>query len=176
MSEKAWQQLVEAAQHGDGFAITLVGLHLVNTKADVEKGEFLIRQAADGKNVIWAKHIRTYMNSCNQWQLPLQNQITLDDYALAQFFKYISNNNSWAMAILGSLYYQGISVPRDVEQGKMLLSCARTLDLGRLKENLWANELIEQYGFTPQGNLLERIKYLANYDIKYKDINISNVL
>lgn len=176
MSDKAWQQLLEAARQGDGFAITLVGLHLVNTQADVEQGEGLIRYAADVKNVIWAKHIRTYMDRFKPWQLPLHHQITLDNFALAQFFKYISNNNSWAMAILGSLYYQGISVPKDMEQGKMLLSCARLLDTGRLTENFWALELIEQFGFTPQGSLLERLKYLVNYDIKYKEINISDVL
>ena len=109
------------------------------------------------------------MRQNQPWQLPLQNQITLDDYAIAQFYKYISLNNWWAMAILGNMYYQGISVPLDREQGMKLLSCAHE-DTGTFAKNLWACELIEEYGITPMSNLLERLKYVAGYSEKYKSI------
>lgn len=168
MSEKAWQQLVEAAQQGDGFALTLVGLHLINSQTNVEKGAELIIHAADGKNVIWAKHLASYMRQNQPCQLPLQNQITLDDYALVQLFKYISEGNSWAMLALGDMYYQGISVPCDKKQGEMLLSFAMILNIGWMSKNLLAHELVEEYGFQPEGNLIKRYLFLDEYKAKYK--------
>lgn len=169
MSDQAFQQLFEEAQQGDGFAITLLGLQLINYQTNVEVGKELIFAAADNKNVLWAKSLKSYMCSHQQWQLPLQNNITLDNYALVQFCKYIDKNNLWAIAILGHMYYHGISVPCDREQGKMLLSCA-TCNTSVTRRNLWAKELIQEYGITETTNLVERMLLLADFTEKFKAI------
>jgi len=168
MSEKAWQLLVEAAQQGDGFAITLVGLQLINTQANVELGKGLIFEAADLKNVIWAKHLASYIRQSDYLRLPLQNQITLDDYALVQLIKYISEGDSWAMLALGDMYFNGYSVPCDRKQGEMLLSCARILNIAWMSKNLCAHELVEEYGFKPDDDLIKRYRFLDEYKAKYK--------
>ena len=169
MSDQAFQQLFEAAQQGNGFAITLLGLQLINYQTNVELGKGLIFAAADSKNVIWAKSLKSYMCSHQQWRLPLQNNITLDNYALVQFCKYIDKDDLWAIAILGHMYYHGISVPCDREQGKILLSCA-TCSISLTRKNLWVKELIQEYGITATTNLVERIKFLADFTKKFKAI------
>lgn len=169
MSDQAFQQLFEEAQQGDGFALTLLGLQLINTQTNVELGKGLIFAAADSKNVIWAKSLKSYMCSHQQWRLPLQNNITLDNYALVQFCKYIDKNNLWAIAILGHMYYHGISVPCDREKGKMLLSCA-TYNTSLTRKNLWAKELIQEYGITETTNIVERMLFLADFTKKFNSI------
>ena len=142
MNGNTRRQLIDAANNNNGFAITLFGTYLINSQEDVEAGANLIMLAADTKNVLWAKNLKSYMHAFNPCELPIHYHALLDSDAREQLENYVAEDNFWAMTILGDLLYQGRVVPQDRDSAEILLGRAANLGC------LYAKELIDEYGLS----------------------------
>lgn len=136
------KQLIDAANNNNGFAITLFGTYLINSQENVEAGINLIMLAADAKNVLWAKNLKSYMHAFNPWELPIHYHALLDSDAREQLKNYVAEDDFWAMTILGDLLYQGRVVPQDQDTAELLLGRAANLGC------LLAKELVDEYGLS----------------------------
>ena len=136
------RQLIDATNNNNGFAITLFGIYLINSQEDVETGADLITLAADAKNVLWAKNLKSYMRAFNPWELPIHYHALLDSDAREQLENYVAEDDFWAMTILGDLLYQGRVVPQDQDTAELLLGRAANLGC------LLAKELVDEYGLS----------------------------
>lgn len=160
MNGSTRRQLIDAANKNNGFAITLLGTYLINSQEDSEAGENLILLAADAKNVLWAKNLKSYMRAFNPCELPIHYHALLDSDAREQLEIYIAENDFWAMTILGDLLYQGRVVPQDRDTAEVLLGRAANSGC------LYAKELVAEYG-------LSTVKAIAS-DILNKFKNKNN--
>lgn len=142
MNGNTRRQLIDATNSNNGFAITLFGTYLINSQEDVEAGANLIMLAADAKNVLWAKNLKSYMRAFNPWELPIHYHALLDSDAKEQLENYIAEEDFWAMTILGDLLYQGRVVPQDQDTAELLLGRAANLGC------LYAKELVNEYGLS----------------------------
>lgn len=142
MNGNTRRQLIDAANKNNGFAIILLGTHLINSQEDVEAGANLIMHAADVKNVLWAKNLKLYLRTINQCELPIHYHALLDSDAREQLEIYVAENDYWAMTILGDLLYQGRVVAQDRETAEILLGRAANSGC------LYAKELVDVYGLS----------------------------
>ena len=142
MNGNTRRQLIDATNSNNGFAITLFGTYLINSQEDVEAGANLIMLAADAKNVLWAKNLKSYMRAFNPWKIPIHHHALLDSDAREQLENYIAEEDFWAMTILGYLLYQGRVVPQDQDTAELLLGRAANLGC------LYAKELVNEYGLS----------------------------
>ena len=153
MSENAIKQLIDAANNNNGFAMTLLGVLLVNSQIEtnIKTGAEKIWFAADAKNVLWAKQLKLYLRSFNPWEFPIHHHALLDSDAREQLEIYVAGNDYWAMTILGDLLYQGKVIPQDKETAEDLLSRAACLGC------LYAKELVGTYGISPTKAIASKI-------------------
>ena len=123
MNETSRKQLIEAAKNNNGFAITLLGVYLINSQENIETGVEMIFHAADNKNVLWAKNLKLYLRGFKKWDLPIDYHALIDSDAKEQLENYVAEKDYWAMTILGDLLYQGRVMPQDREtaQDKRLI-------------------------------------------------------
>ena len=142
MNGNTRRQLIDAANNNNGFAITLLGTHLINSQEDVKAGANLILRAADGKNVLWAKNLKSYLRVFDKCELPIHYHALLDSDAREQLENYVAEDDIWAMTILGDLLYQGRVVPQDQDTAEILLGRAANLGC------LYAKELVDAYGLS----------------------------
>ena len=142
MNGNTRRQLIDATNSNNGFAITLFGTYLINSQEDVEAGENLIILAADAKNVLWAKNLKSYMRAFSPWELPIHYHALLDSDAREQLENYVAEDDFWAMTILGDLLFQGRVVPQDRDAAEILLGRAANLGC------LYAKELVDEYGLS----------------------------
>lgn len=142
MNGNTRRQLIDATNSNNGFAITLFGTYLINSQENVEAGTNLIMLAADAKNVLWAKNLKSYMRAFNPWELPIHYHALLDSDAREQLENYVAEGDYWAMTILGDLLYQGRVVPQDQDTAELLLGRAANLGC------LLAKELVDEYGLS----------------------------
>ena len=161
MKSEVFKQLVDATNENDGFALTLLGVLLVNGRQEVEDGVNRIFFAADVKNVMWAKNIMRYLQAFNPWELPIHHHALVDSDACEQLEIYSEEGNMWAMTILGDLYYQGkVTVQNRTEAATLLNKAAN-------KGCLVAKELIEEYGIPRQ------YSFASDIISKFKDKDTS---
>lgn len=144
MTSQSYYQIENAANENDGFALTLLGVLLINGRQEVENGVKKILFAADAKNVMWAKNIKRYMQAFNPWELPIHHHALVDSDTREQLEIYSEEGNMWAMTILGDLYYHGKVTVQNRNEASILLNKAAN------KGCLFANELIEEYGIQRQ--------------------------
>ncbi len=143
MNGTSRRQLIEAASNNNGFAITLLGVHLINSQENVEAGLNMIIGAADGKNVLWAKNLKLYLRGfINQWQFPIDYHALVDSDVREQLENYVAEGDYWAMTILGDLLYQGRVIPQERDTAEELLSRAAYLGCA------YAKELVAEYGLS----------------------------
>lgn len=160
MTNHPFHQIVEAANDNDGFAITLLGVILINCGEDVEDGINRIVFAADAKNVLWAKCLKLYLRGFKEWQLPIHHYALVDSDAIEQLQIYSREGNIWAMAILGDLLFHGKVVPQKREEASELLCEAANNGC------LLAKDLIDEYRISPKqmnsSNLFDKFKEIDN--------------
>lgn len=140
-------QLIAALNSGDGFAITVFGVLLIDEQNDVanmKKGASLIELAAEGKNVLWAKNLWLYLRKFATWTLPIEEHALVDADAIEQLQIYSAKGNVWAMTILGWLCYQGKVTLQNRGEAVRLLNKAAN------EGCFWAKELMEEYGIVQQ--------------------------
>ena len=161
MNSNTKRQLIDAANNHNGFAITLLGTHLINSQEDVKAGANLILLAADGKNVLWAKNLKLYMRANDPYEFPIHYHALLDSDAREQLENYVAEDDYWAMTILGDLLYQGRVVPQDQDTAEILLGRAANLGC------LYAKELVNEYGLSTAramaADILKKYKTKDNY-------------
>lgn len=142
MNGNTRRQLIDAANSNNGFAITLLGSYLINSQEDLKTGANLILLAADGKNVLWAKNLKSYIRAFDLCELPIHYHALLDSEAREQLENYVAEDDFWAMTILGDLLYQGRVVPQDQDTAEILLGRAANMGC------LYAGELVVEYGLS----------------------------
>ena len=161
MSEQSLSQLVKAAKSNDGFALTLLGVFLINGGQEISNGIEQVLHAADTKNVMWAKNIKRYLQAFNPWELPIHHHALVDPDTCEQLEIYSEEGNMWAMTILGDLYYQGKVTVQNRTEAAILLNKAAN------KGCLFAKELIEEYGIQRQ------YSFASDIISKFKDKDTS---
>ena len=142
MNNSTKKQLIDAANNNNSFALTLLGTYLINSQEDVEEGVRIITLAADGKNVLWAKNLKSYLRAFNPCELPIHYHALIDSDAREQLENYIAEGDVWAMTILGDLLYQGRAIPQDRTTAEELLGHAAHMGC------LYAKELVNEYGLS----------------------------
>lgn len=161
MNGTSRRQLIEAANNNNGFAITLLGVYLINSQENVEAGLNMIIGAADGKNVLWAKNLKLYLRGfINQWQYPIDHHALVDADAREQLELYVAEGDYWAMTILGDLLYQGRVIPQERDTAEELLGKAAYLGCS------YAKELVSEYGLSANraiaAHILDKFKNKNN--------------
>lgn len=143
MNANSREQLVEAANYNNGFALTLLGLYLINSQEDIEAGINVLVHAADAKNVLWAKNLKLYLRTFrDNIELPIDYHALVDSDTREQLENYIAENDYWAMTILGDMLYQGRVMPQDRDTAEELLGRATNMGC------LYASELVNKYGLS----------------------------
>jgi len=139
MQEISYNQLIDDANKGNGFAIAWLGVYLIDIVGDVKEGCKALVHAGDGKNVLWAKDVIHYLRSFTPWELPISDHALVSADAIEQLEIYVSDGNRWAMAILGYLLYRGTVTPQIRSKAAKLLNCSAHNGC------LWAKELVAEY-------------------------------
>ena len=142
MTEQTISQLQKATSDNDGFAMTLLGVLLINMQEDSDVGFQMICHAADAKNVMWAKDLHRYIRGFELLGLPLEDHALVSSDAREQMEIYVAENDYWAMAILGNLLYRGKVLPQERARAEELLGWAAHLGCS------YAQELVEEYGIS----------------------------
>lgn len=143
MNGNSRRQLIDAVNDNNGFALTLLGLYLINSQEDIEAGINMLVHAADAKNVLWAKNLKLYLRTFeDKSKLPIDYHALVDSDTREQLEYYITENDYWAMTILGDMLYQGRVMPQDRDAAEELLGRAANMGC------LYASELINEYGLS----------------------------
>ena len=161
MSEQSLSQLVKAAKSNDGFALTLLGVFLINGGQEISNGIEQVLHAADTKNVMWAKNIKRYLQTFRPWNFPIHHHALVDSDTIEQLDIYVDEGNMWAMTILGDLYYHGKVTVQNRNEAAILLSKAAN------KGCILAKELLLQYGIQRQ------YSFVSDIIRKFEDKDIS---
>jgi len=151
--------MCDAANHGNGFALTLLAIAYIENQSNnqmVQSGFRLLNIAALDKNVIWAKCIRLFFKSGDQLPLPIIDHALVDSDAITQLQLYADDGDMWAQAILGYLLYEGKVTVQNVQKGSILL--IKSAKSGCL----CAKEIVDKYGigysFTETEQIYEKLK------------------
>lgn len=142
MQGKAFEQLTNAANSQNVFAITTLGLFYLdnaNNSEELNEGVHCLTIAGEARNCIWAKNVLSALRGI-EFKQPFSKYILVEADALEQLKIYSEQGDMWAMTALGNLLLTGYSNPQNKEEG------AKYLNMAADKSCYLAIELIQEYG------------------------------
>ncbi len=143
MNQEAVNQIFNAAQSGDWFALAAYGVLLyegTDLPRDSNNGLSYL-QMASNQNVLWAKDMLTCIQHVNSSSNVRQNAIVSTEAAY-QLKNYADQGNNWARTILAEAMYTGYGMPQDRTQA------VQDLRMATVHGNLWAADILRNI----QGN------------------------
>lgn len=144
MRQESINQIYNAAQNKDPFALTVIGLWLYDGKpvvCDRGRGLELLKNASDA-NVIWARDMLLYINSMPYTSGDVAGNAIVSTEATDQMMQEVQKENIFAMTALGQLWFGGKTAPQDrATAGQLLADAAR-------RGCLWAQDLMREYGIS----------------------------
>lgn len=139
MNQEAVNQLFNAAQGGDWFALAACGVLLyegTDLPRDTNNGVNYL-QMASNQNVLWAKDMLMCIKHVNQSSNVRRNAIVSTD-AANQLRNYADQGNVWAKTILAEAMYTGYGMPQDRTQAIL------DLRMATVHGNLWAADILNK--------------------------------
>ena len=139
MNQEAVNQLFNAAQGGDWFALAAYGVLLyegTDLPRDTNNGVNYL-QMASNQNVLWAKDMLMCIKHVNQSSNVRRNAIVSTD-AANQLRNYADQGNVWAKTILAEAMYTGYGMPQDRTQAIL------DLRMATVHGNLWAADILSK--------------------------------
>lgn len=139
MNQEAVNQLFNAAQGGDWFALAAYGVLLyegTDLPRDTNNGVNYL-QMASNQNVLWAKDMLMCIKHVNQSSNVRRNAIVSTD-AANQLRNYADQGNVWAKTILAEAMYTGYGMPQDRTQAIL------DLRMATIHGNLWAADILSK--------------------------------
>lgn len=161
MRRESINQIYNAAQNSDPFAMTIIGLWLYDGKqvmGDRMRGLDLLKNASDA-NVIWARDMLLYISGIPYAGGDVAGNAIVSTEATGQMMQAAQQGNTFAMTALGQLWHEGKTTPQDrITACQLLGNAAR-------QGCLWAQDLIREYGIanTPTdrkpGNVFDAMRH-----------------
>lgn len=139
MNQEAVNQIFNAAQGGDWFALAAYGVLLyegVDLPRDTNNGINYLQMAAN-QNLIWAKDMLMCIKNVNPAPNVRQNALVTTD-AANQLRDYANQGNLWAKTILAEAMFTGYGMPQDKDQA------IQDLRMATVHGNLWAADIIKK--------------------------------
>lgn len=139
MNQEAVNQIFNAAQGGDWFALAAYGVLLyegIDLPEDANNGLSYL-QMASNQNVLWAKDMLMCIQHVNSSSNVRHNAIVSTD-AANQLRNYASQGNVWAKTILAEAMYTGYGMPQDRTQA------IQDLRMATVHGNLWAADILSK--------------------------------
>lgn len=139
MNQEAVNQIFNAAQGGDWFALAAYGVLLyegIDLPEDANNGLSYL-QMASNQNVLWAKDMLKCIQHVNSSSNVRHNAIVSTD-AANQLRNYASQGNVWAKTILAEAMYTGYGMPQDRTQA------IQDLRMATVHGNLWAADILSK--------------------------------
>ena len=115
MRQESVNQIWQACQKGDPFAMTEMGLLFYEgkyIKPSRQQGFSLLQQAANN-NVIWAQNLILYITRVNKEEANISQKALVNTQAMHQLEQAGQNGNVFALTAIGELYYYGYTTPQD---------------------------------------------------------------
>lgn len=139
MNQEAVNQIFNAAQSGDWFALAAYGILLyegVNLPRDTTNGISYLQMAAN-QNLLWAKDMLMCIQHVNPAPNVRQNALVTTESA-NQLRDYAHRGNFWAKTILAEAMYTGYGMPQDRQQA------IQDLRMATVHGNLWAADILSK--------------------------------
>jgi len=139
MNQEAINQILNAAQGGDLFALSAYGVLLyegVDLSRDVTNGINYIQMAAN-QNLLWARDLLMCIQHVNAAPNVRYNALVTTD-AANQLREYANQGNTWAQTILAEAMYTGYGMPQDRERA------IQDLRMATVHGNLWAADILRK--------------------------------
>lgn len=159
MRQESVNQIWQACQNGDPYAMTEMGLLFYegkHIKPSRQQGLNLLLQAANN-NVVWAQNLVLYITKVNNIETDISKKALVSTQAIQQLERVGNSGNIFALTAIGELYYYGYTTPQDRNTAVEYLN--RTAGLGCL----WAQDILQdiiasQNHSSSSFNLLDRFK------------------
>lgn len=139
MNQEAVNQIFNAAQSGDWFALAAYGVLLyegVDLPRDTANGIKYL-QLSSNQHVLWAKDMLMCIQQVNPAPNVRQNAIVSTDGA-NQLQCHSRQGNMWAKTILAEAMYTGYGMPQDRAQA------IQDLRMATVHGNLWAADILSK--------------------------------
>lgn len=139
MNQEAINQIFNAAQGGDWFALAAYGVLLyegIDLPLDVNNGVGCL-QMASTQNVLWAKDMLMCIQHVNSSSNVRRHALITTD-AANQLRNYADQGNLWAKTILAEAMYSGYGIPQDRTQA------IQDLRMATVHGNLWAADILNK--------------------------------
>lgn len=140
MKQETINQIYEAGKNNDVVALTLLGLILYEgkyVKPNQKEGYSLLLNMASSK-VIWAHDLVQYIKHLSHGSYDISDKALVSTEAVNQLNAFANNGNTFAMSVLGDLFYKGKTTPRKPELSISLLNQAANMGC------LYAKEILGQ--------------------------------
>ena len=141
MTQNGVNQIWQAAQGGDAFAMTVLGILFYEGKIinqDVRNGIGLLTQAANA-NVLWAQNLVMYTNGMPQENYNLTQNVIATTEAVGQLEQYASGGNIFAAAAVGEIYLRGTAFVKDLNKA------LHYLNLSAQNGCLYAKDILQEF-------------------------------
>lgn len=139
MNQEAVNQIFNAAQGGDWFALAAYGVLLyegIDLPNDSNNGINYL-QMASNQNVLWAKDMLMCIQHVNPSSNVRHNAI-ISTEAVNQLRECADEGNAWAKTILAEAMYMGYGMPQDRGQA------IQDLRMATVHGNLWAADILSK--------------------------------
>ena len=163
MRQESVNQIWQACQKGDPFAMTEMGLLFYEgkyIKPSRQQGFNLLQQAANN-NVVWAQNLILYITRVNKEEANISQKALVNTQAMRQLEQAGQDGNVFALTAIGELYYYGYTTPQDRNTAIEYLNRAAGSGC------LWAQDILQdiigsQNRSNGSSNLIERFRNKDN--------------
>lgn len=163
MRKESVNQIWQACQNGDPFAMTEMGILFYEgryIKPSKQQGLNLLQQAANC-NVIWAQNLLLYITRVNKEDSFITKSALVNTQAIHQLEQEGNKGNIFALTAIGELYYYGYTTPQDRNTAIEYLN--RSAGSGCL----WAQDMLQEIIGTQNhngesSNLIDRFRNKDN--------------
>lgn len=163
MRQESVNQIWQACQNGDPYAMTEMGLLFYEgryIKSSRQQGFNLLQQAANN-NVVWAQNLILFITRVNKEDANISQKALVSTKAMHQLEQAGQSGNLFALTAIGELYYYGYTTPQDRNTAVEYLNRAAGSGC------LWAQDILQdiigsQNRSNGSSNLIERFRNKDN--------------
>lgn len=144
MNQNVVNQIFNAAQGGDWFALAVYGLLLYEGKElpqDTTNGIYYLQLSANN-NILWARDILIGIQNLKA-ESNVRAKIIISTEASGQLTSYANKGNFWAKTILAEAMYTGYGMPQNTSQAIL------DMRMATVHGNLWAADILSKIEQSP---------------------------
>ncbi len=126
MRQETLNQLFQAAQDGDTFAMTYLGVIAYEGKYAERNPQTALQylQKASQNGVLWARDLLLYVMRVNQNETNISEHAIITTGSTQQLEQYAQRGNVWAATAIGELYARGVTTFQNISAASQYLQQA----------------------------------------------------